>query len=136
MCASEGADKCASEGADAAKECASEGAEVCASEAADKCASEGAGGVKECASEGADSGNANGGCFIKNDGNVNVGFVTEAPTVPESMLFGMYAWNIYAPLPWSVAVEPFLFSTTGVSTTGQRCLRWRVVRLLGGWACC
>ena len=84
--------------------------------------------LKECAIEGADSANANGGCFIKNDGNVNFKSVTEAPTALESMLFGMFAWNIYAPLPWFVAVELFLFSTTGVSTIGQRCLQWLGVK--------
>ena len=103
------------------KECTSEGAVHAPSRT-----------LKECASEGADSANANGGCFIRNDGNVNFGFVTQAPTAPESMLFRMYAWNIYAFLPWFVAVEPFLFSTTGVGTTGQRCLHSRGVRLLGG----
>ena len=148
MCASEGADKCGSEGAEGVKECASEGAEgVCPRGRFQQrgrnkeCTGEGAlhapaRMLKECASEGADSANANGGCFIKNDGTVNFGFVTEAPTAPESMLFGMYAWSIYAPLPWFVAVQPFLFSITGVSTTGQRCLQWWGVRLLGGWACC
>ena len=148
MCASEGADKCASEGVEGGKENASEGAEgVCPrgrfQQRGRNKESTGEGAVhapartlKECASEGADSANANGGCFIKNDGNVNCEFVTEAPTAPECMLFGMYAWNICAHLPWFVAVEPCLFSTTGVTTTGQRCLQWRSVRLLGGWACC
>ena len=130
MCASEGADKCASEGAEGVKECGSEGAEgVCARGRFQQCGrnkectGEGvlhapARTLKECASQGAESANGNEGCFIKNAGNLNFGFVTEAPTVPEDMLFGMYAWNIYAPLPWFVAVEPFL-----VSTTGQRFLQ-------------
>ena len=130
-CASEGAGMCTSEGAEMR---ASEGADTCASEGVQgvkEYVSEGAEGVcprgrlqqhgrnKECTGEGAvhaparrlkegaDSANANGGCFIKNDGNVNFEFVTEVPTAPETMLFGMYAWNIYAPLPWFVAVEPF-----------------------------
>ena len=147
-CASEGAEMCASEGAEGVKECGGEGAEgVCPRgrlqqrERNKECTGEGAvhapaRTLKECASEGADSANANGWVFIKNYGNVNFGFVTEAPTAPESMLFGMYAWNIHAPLAWFVAVEPFLFSTTGVSKTGQGILQWRGVRMLGGLACC
>ena len=53
-CSSKDADKFASEGAEAAKECTREGAEMCASQCADKCASQVASAPKECASEGAD----------------------------------------------------------------------------------
>ena len=102
----------------ALKECASASAEKCASKGVVKCASDGAKGVKECASDGvqkctsenADSGSADGGCFIGNDGIVHFELVSKALTARESMLFGMFALYIYmhlchGTLPWSLLVQ-------------------------------
>ena len=119
----------------ALKECANEGVEDLRQQALLSRATEGTedqpapGGTKNSAS-------ANGGRSIQNDGNVNFEFITEAPTAPESMLFGMFAWNIYAPLPWLLLMEPLLLYSKGAATKGQRYYERRGVKLLGGWACC
>ena len=47
------------------------------------------------------------GVSLGNNEIVHFEFVGEALTARESMLFGMFACNIYAPLPWYLAVETF-----------------------------